>query len=110
MNPFPGRLFCLHIPALVLAGLVATVPSHASAMEPAPDKSGYTFSNPTPDRLLRELATDRPDVTESPFTVDAGHVQLEMDFANFMRNRLDGTRTAEWEAAPLNLRLGLRPN
>jgi hypothetical protein len=82
----------------------------AGATPPAPeraDKSAYTFFNPTPDALLRELATDRPDATESPLTVDAGRVQLEMDLASMTRNRLDGVRTAAWEVAPFNLRLGL---
>lgn len=59
---------------------------------------------------LRELATDRPDATESPFTVDAGHVQVEMDAATYTRNRLDGVRTTEWVIAPFNLRYGVTAN
>jgi hypothetical protein len=35
--------------------------------------------HPTPRDEMRELSTDRPHTTESPFTVDAGHFQLEMD-------------------------------
>lgn len=73
----------------------------------AAGKSGYTLANPTPTAQVRELTTDRPDVTESPFTVDAGHVQLEMDLANFTRNRLAGARTTGLGVAPFNLRLGL---
>jgi hypothetical protein len=64
----------------------------------------------SPSRLpgtLREMSTDRPDTTESPFTVDAGHLQLETDFAVFTRNRLEGVRTTEWVLAPFNLRYGL---
>ncbi len=57
---------------------------------------------------MREFSTDRPDLTESPFTVDAGHVQLEMDFARVTRNRVDGERERTSEFAPLNLRLGVR--
>jgi hypothetical protein len=34
------------------------------------DKSQYSLFNPTPERLLRDMTTDRPDTTESPFTVD----------------------------------------
>jgi hypothetical protein len=56
---------------------------------------------------LREMNTDRPDATEGPFTVDPGHVQLEMDAATYTRNRLDGVRTTEWSLAPFNLRYGL---
>lgn len=56
---------------------------------------------------LRALSTDRPDSTESPFTVDPGHVQVEMDVANYGRTQLDGAATVEWEAAPFNLRWGV---
>ncbi len=56
---------------------------------------------------LRELNTDRPDVTESPFTVDAGHTQLEMDLASVTRNQLDGVRTTEVSAGDFNLRFGI---
>src|SRR5688500_20146333 len=59
---------------------------------------------------LRELTTDRPDTTESPFTVDRDHVQLEMNVASYTRNRLDGVRTTEWDLAPFNLRYGVRTN
>lgn len=43
----------------------------------ADDKSGYTLFNPTPREQMREMSPDRPDATESPYTVDAGHVQTE---------------------------------
>ena len=59
---------------------------------------------------LRELSTDRPDATESPFTVDAGHWQIETDLVSHTRNRLDGTRTREWDFAPFNLRFGISDN
>src|SRR4051794_22151930 len=72
---------------------------------PTVDKRDYSWANPTPDNLLRELATDRPDATESPFTVDAGHVQIELDLVNYTRNRLDGVRTTEWGVMPFNLRV-----
>lgn len=83
-----------------LSGAAPTGPERA-------DQSADTFFRPTPDSRLRELATDRPDATESPFTVDAGRVQLEMDFTSTTRNRRDGVRTVVWEVAPFNLRLGL---
>ena len=74
---------------------------------PAADKSAYTLFNPTPDRFLRELSPDRPDETESPYTVDAGHLQLEMDFANFTYDEADGTTTRTWNVAPFNFKVGL---
>lgn len=80
------------IPLLTLF-LAASFAHAAPAAAPAP--------------ALRELSTDRPDATESPFTVDAGRVQLEMDAASYTRNRLDGVRTTEWVVAPFNVRVGL---
>jgi hypothetical protein len=73
------------------------------------DKSSYTLFNPTPDRLLRDLTSDRPDVTESPFTVDAGHIQIESNLFGYWRSRPDeeGTVTDAYEVARTNLRVGL---
>jgi len=71
------------------------------------DKSSYSLWHPVPVERLRELSTDRPDQTESPYTVDAGHFQLEMDLVNYTRDRADGVTATELAVAPLNLKLGL---
>ena len=71
------------------------------------EKFRHSWLNPTPSAELRELSTDRPDATEGPFTVDAGHTQLEMDVVNHRTNRLEGVRTKGWSAAAFNLRFGL---
>ena len=72
-----------------------------------PDKSGYHLFNPVPENLMRDLSPDRPDETESPYTVDAGHFQLEMDFANFTRDDAAGVETSAWNVAPFNFKIGL---
>ncbi|MBS0657762.1 MAG: transporter [Verrucomicrobia bacterium] len=79
------------------------------AGEPAaPSKVGYTLFNPTPRDQLRDLATDRPDTTESAITVDAGHFQLELSFLDQTRNRdRDGVRTEGTVIAPFLLKVGL---
>ncbi len=59
---------------------------------------------------MRELSPDRPDKTESPYTVDAGHFQLEMDFANYTEDNADGVRTEAWNVAPVNLKVGVLNN
>ena len=73
------------------------------------DKSQYSLFNPTPDRLMREMTTDRPDMTESPFTVDAGHVQIETNIFAFSRSHTDDAGgvldTHEWFTT--NVRIGL---
>ncbi len=68
--------FCAALAATLLILVVL------KADAPAPDKSGYNIFNRTPESQLRELTPDRPDVTESPYTVDAGWWQAEMDFFN----------------------------
>lgn len=103
--PLVRRIFS----SVYVAGLVS-LGAVAFAAVPATDKSAYSLANPTPDALLREMSTDRPDATEGPTTVDAGRVQLEMDFASFTRNRLDGVRTTEWGVVPFNVRIGIRHN
>jgi hypothetical protein len=74
-----------------------------------PDKSRYWLFNPTPENLLRDLTTDRPDMTESPFTVDAGHVQFETNIFGYSKSRpdLDGTITNSYEYGTTNIRIGL---
>ncbi len=85
----------------------------AQAAEP-PDKSQYHLFHPTPPELLRELSTDRPDQTESPYTVDAGHFQIEMDFANGVLDRDQSNsgdvRSQVWGFGGVNLKAGLLNN
>ncbi|MES2753968.1 MAG: transporter [Pseudomonadota bacterium] len=59
------------------------------------------------DAPLRELSTDRPDKTESPITVDAGHVQVELDFATYTHDRAGAVRTDELSVVPINLKYGI---
>jgi len=66
------------------------------------------------DAPRRELTTDRPDKTESPYTVDAGRVQIEMDVATFTRDRTreSGVRleTETVGIAPINFKIGTGRN
>jgi hypothetical protein len=84
---------------------------NASAAEPPIDKSQFHLFNPTPSQYLREMSTDRPDKTESAYTVDAGHFQLEMDLVSYARDeeRIGGTtsKVDAWAVAPINLKIGL---
>lgn len=97
--------FLRHAVRLLPALAVATV------LTAGTDKSGYTFFNPTPAGELRELSTDRPDQTESAYTVDAGHWQVESDLLNHTRDhdRTGGgeVRTTDLSLAAFNLKVGL---
>jgi hypothetical protein len=91
----------------VVAGALALLV--AASGSAAQDKSRYTLLNPTPNGLLRDLTTDRPDITETPFTVDAGHVQIEATVFGYTRSRRDseGTFSDTYELAVTNVRVGL---
>lgn len=45
----------------------------------------YSLFNPTPRSEMREFSIDRPDVTESPITVDPGHFQFEGDVVKWSK-------------------------
>ena len=74
-----------------------------------PDKSGYTLFNPTPEALMRDMTTDRPDITETPFTIDAGHLQIESDVFGHAVSRRDGqgVQSRGHNIITTNFRLGL---
>ncbi len=96
--------------ALLLgAGAAALTPGMAIA-EPMKDKSGFHLFNPTPRELMREMATDRPDGTESPYTVDAGHVQIEASLIDFTRDKGAGGRIETLTLMDTNVKFGLLNN
>jgi hypothetical protein len=90
-------LLCLFQTARALAG-------------ESPDKSGYNLFRPTPDALLREMATDRPDKTESAYTVDAGHFQFETDLLSYTYDRGENETVKALALAPINMKIGILNN
>jgi hypothetical protein len=72
------------------------------------DSAHFSWRKPVPRNRLRELQPDRPGITESPFTVDAGHAQLEMD-AFRLSNSGSGNdeKSREMHLAYTMLKLGL---
>lgn len=83
--PSPHRIASL---AAVLCAAIAGVAAPAAA-EP------------------RELSADRPDVTESPYSVPPGWFQLEMDGVYWVRDSDPTHETTRVGVVPLNLKLGL---
>ena len=116
MRDTGGMLPFAALPLSLLLGIVQPGSCATAGSESANpvDKSSFNLFNPTPDELLREMASDRPDKTEGPFTVDAGHVQFEMDLVNYTHDRDTSaggdTRVSSYSVAPLNLRLGILHN
>jgi hypothetical protein len=70
-------------------------------------KPSYHLFNPVPKETMREMETDRPDVTESPFTVDAGHFQYESDLVRLAKEKDEITRQRTLLINQANLKLGI---
>jgi hypothetical protein len=113
----PGFMPILRVLPLSLGTFLGFSPGlHLLAEDGSPlvktgEKSQYSLFHPTPSSLLRPLQTDRPDKTESPYTVDAGHFQCEMDLLNYSYDHYmvgpGNFRTENLGIAPLNLKVGL---
>ena len=93
-------LGCLVIPGAVCSG--------AEPLDPNEEKYSFLHRKPAP---LRELSTDRPDKTESAYTVDAGHFQVEADLVNYSYDTHEPSfghlRTEGLSVATANLKVGL---
>lgn len=97
-----------------LGSLVVLLSVGFSAESSQTGKQQYHLFNPTPKELMREMSTDRPDKTESPYTVDAGHLQLEMSFLDYTYNHDDPdepqARVDSFSVVPANMKVGLLNN
>ncbi|KFF10576.1 hypothetical protein IW15_19770 [Chryseobacterium soli] len=70
-------------------------------------KDSYSLFNPVPRSQMREMETDRPDVTESPYTVDAGHFQLETDLVRTIKEIGESSETHTVLINQMNLKIGI---
>jgi hypothetical protein len=77
-------------------------------------KSQFTLFNPTPVDQLRGMDTDRPNVTNTPHTIDAGHLQIEtgvIDYGYFRDHSIgDNMRVDDYDFGEFNFRLGILNN
>ena len=108
MTGIPKAL-CSLLATAVLAAVTSAEESGAAS--PAVDKTSFHLFNPTPSEHLREMDTDGPGTTESPYTVDAGHFQVELTLVSYTSDResFDGEthRLDAWAIAPITLKVGL---
>jgi hypothetical protein len=106
-----GRLRALAAAFLVLGAPVAAwadEPGPPPPVEgPAPDKSDNSVFNPVPAAALRGFSVDRPTKSFLPYTVDAGHFQVESDLAVYGVGTQDGQTTRNWTVFDPTLKLGL---
>src|SRR5712692_4352129 len=108
---FPRGLKSSSVMGFLALSWIGVMPVVAGEATNAPDKCQFNLFNPTPEQYMRELSADRPDKTDCPFTVDAGHFQIEMDFANMTcdqpNSERGNRRFTGFEIAPMNLKVGL---
>ncbi len=71
------------------------------------DKSRYHLFDPVPLGEMRDLVGDRPDGTESPTTVDAGHIQIETSLIDYSEDRSGGAENQAVTVGATNVRVGL---
>ncbi len=102
---------------IVVVGLVLSLIEISTGItfgETTPEKKRYHLFNPTPREQMRDMATDRPDKTESPATVDAGHTQIEASLVDYTydHKNSEGTdkRVDNFSVMPMNLKAGLLNN
>jgi outer membrane putative beta-barrel porin/alpha-amylase len=104
----PLALLCACAAALgsTPAGAAAGTPSDPiTAHDAADTRASHHLFAPTPRDRMRELSPDRPDTTESPVTVDAGHFQLELEAGSLGRDQ----GSTELTMGVLNAKAGLTP-
>jgi len=97
---------CLEL-ALALAG-----PAAAQAQKPLNDtikvdKEQFNLFRPTPRKYMRPLVPDRPGITESPYSVDAGHFQYEADGLRLLTRREGTARGRDWYVNHALAKIGL---
>jgi len=71
------------------------------------DKRQYTLFNPTPRKYMRPMVPDRPGVTESPYSVDAGHFQYEADALRLLTRHEGTTHGHDWYVNHFLAKIGL---
>lgn len=82
---------------------------YSASSQPRKDtaKNSYHLFNPTPCHQMRKFETDRPDATESPITLDAGHLQYETDLFKSEKIKRDGIKTIRNFYNAANIKLGI---
>jgi hypothetical protein len=78
----------------------------------SPAQSTFSLFDPVPADQLRSFATDRPTKSDSPYTVDAGHFQVEMDAVNWSYHRDSLAKTTSSNLLILDpaLKAGIAPD
>lgn len=88
-----------------LVGIVSLIPFYSNAQQVPRIK--YSLFHPVPKEKMREMETDRPGITESPFTIDAGHFQYETDLLNFEKASTETQEQKTLLIHHFNIKMGI---
>lgn len=67
-------------------------------------------SDRSESRFTREMSTDRPDLTESPYTVEKGRTQVEIEAVSHGSETSDGVEVTSTGLAGFLIKRGIRRN
>ena len=76
----------------------------------APSKAFILCSIRLPDKDLRDYNPDRPSKITSPFTIDAGRIDVESDFVSYLRSNVQGVTDRSLQYLDPTIKLGVLPN
>ncbi|MFC6222592.1 transporter [Hymenobacter artigasi] len=71
------------------------------------DKNQFNLFRPTPRQHMRPMVPDRPGITESPYSVDAGHFQYETDALRLLTRREGTAYGHDWYINHALAKIGL---
>lgn len=98
------------IAAIAGAGLLTFATTFSTQAADA-DSGSYTIFNPVPENQMRPMVSDQAMFTLTPYTVDAGHFQLETDLFDYFHDRERGggvdERFTGWSVGRMTLKAGL---
>jgi hypothetical protein len=103
---FRRKTVTLRAIALAFVFGTASLPAPLSAetME-----SGSGSSDRSEAGFAREMSTDRPDLTESPYTVEQGHTQVEIEAVSHVREESRGVEVTSTGLGGFLIKQGLHP-
>ncbi len=100
------------MPRLYASLALLALAGPAAAQAPLNDtirvnKEQFNLFHPTPRKYMRPMVPDRPGITESPYSVDAGHLQYESDVLRLLTRREGTTYGHDWYANHFLAKIGL---
>ncbi|RZL14938.1 MAG: transporter, partial [Pedobacter sp.] len=90
-----------------LLSIFILIVTHHSVTAQQSSAKHFSLFNPVPKDRMRDMETDRPDVTESPFTIDAGHFLYEADLLKFKNEKDEISSQRTFLINQADLKLGI---